>query len=459
VGTPYIPQPGIEIDPVNYGQFAGQYGSFLQGPFLYGENLYAVLTFGTGVEIMQSVDFGKTFHAVDSVNQPTNASFDQAVAYFDGKSHVYVAVNLTAGSALTIYTFDLVTLQWSGILSTSTETAFPYAIFKRSDQSIVVISNSATPISGSTFTAAILIAGAWTYVDVGIGIKALLNYDATVDVETPTFAFDGSNIYCFFCATSSSAVGWQNQNCFFSVLTIANTVTKFFTFPGQLAEAVPDLESPEYGPFGVPSLIGATGIVVPVSRNNPSVLPDVSNYPTVYFSNDLGTTWTESTGLGMDPQATTIQEALYPTVSLAQFPPCSFFDGTYLYCVYAQIFGFTPTGQSNFLRLCVCVPAGSVSNWLWNAINVAAISSYPTEEGFSFPSITALPKSAAFNASLFLSTDINDPVFGLLAFWLGGLFPNPGKIQLNPTGYAYGPMPFCVQQSPCKFGQRTRVLF
>jgi hypothetical protein len=235
------------------------------------------------------------------------------------------------------------------------------------------------------------VAHAWgANVDVGQGITALPEYSANVAALSPSSCTDGSNIYCVFQTTDSSFPQQMNGGVFFVAISIANALSNFFVFPGQIGSPSQpnpqDLRCDNGEFFGVPAYCGPGNIVVPVARNNPVYLPTQYNYATVYATHDSGATWIER-NTAIDPLAT-------GTFDSAQFAPMAFYEAPKLYIVYAQLTG--PPGfvfPSSAIRMCVSTPdfTASPNTWTWTDSTVSTIAGIgltPGTYGFSWPTLT-----------------------------------------------------------------------
>lgn len=436
--VPYVPLPGVQLDPINGGEFAGQYSAASAGVFSYAGNLYSCLT-AINTEIFSS-STGADWNHLDAAHEPTNV--DNCASCYDGAHTLYVVYQVF-GDDFVLTSFNLATGLWSGTIATYTSSGFTcQSLIVRADGSLVVFGT--TPVTGSNSgVSAAIWSGVWTTIDVGAGMIALTDWDTTVTPSQMTSLYDGTYSFLFWVANSSSATGWSNQNCFFVRVNSDNSLHNFFTFPNQLATTPPDLESPNWYPIGVPCKADSV-LFVPVSRNNPAYLPTLYTTPFYYTSPDNGGTWTEST-VSLDPTVTGL------AANSCQFPPYSFYDSNSntIYVVYARLVGFG--SEATQIRYCTTTPnSGSPSQWVWACSTIANIASYPTEASFSFPSVQVISSPA----NVMVSSDLSDGI-NLTAWWLGDFFPLLSRLNVNVGSSGGVPsmsMPFCLTQprSKCK---------
>jgi hypothetical protein len=414
---------GVQIDPVNGGEWAAAYTTGMNGAFAYAGFLYAVLTTPTAVEIFKSGD-GVTWTIQDQAHEP-GPVIQGAAAWFDGVHTVWVAVVTGPGETpIQVPSFNLATGLWVATLTPGPSVGQVYAIVERSDGSLAVINSQGGVTSGLGFSAYKL--GAWTNIDLGANAALVSGYDPLLtQFFDPAVCTDGSNLFIFFFALSSAA-GWTTDPVFFQLVTIGNTLGTFFTFPGQLSVAIPDMRADNGAPYGVPSYCGSGRLVLPIARNNPTYLPSQANYPTVYVSTDSGSTWTEATGTGMDP-------SVYlsgPSQDNCQFAPASWFEGTRLFCVYAQLRNFIFPSPS--LRFCFTTPnfAANPNTWSWTDSTAAEIASYPGQTGFSFPSVNVIEGVVELSTDMLAGGN-------LTAWFLGSIMRADGGGQFFGTNVGF----------------------
>lgn len=378
---------GVLIDTANSGQFAAPYGSAQQGPQLVGVDLYALLTTGApAAQMMKSTDGGVTWTIEDAAAEPAALS---ATMFYDGVTTIYVAW-ADAGNVLNMSKYDTGTDTWGAPVPGPTSGEV-WSATLRSDGTIAVLNNQA---SGSQLWLSPFNTVAHTWgasVDVGIGITGLAEYTpGFVAALSPSSCTDGSSIFCVFQTTDTSFPQQMNGGVFFVAISLANALTNFFVFPGQIgspAQPNPqDLRCDNGEFFGVPAYCGPGNIVVPVARNNPAFLPAQHNYATVYATNDGGMTWTE--------RSTAIDPIVTGAFDSAQFAPMAFYSAPKLYIVYAQLTG--PPGfifPASAIRMCVTTPnfAASPDTWVFADSTVSTITGIgktPGVYGFSSPTLT-----------------------------------------------------------------------
>jgi hypothetical protein len=442
----YTPIPPVQIDVPGGGAFAAQYSSGQQGPIVYGNFLYSVLTTDTTCEILRSSDRGASWEVQDSSNQPTDANLSSVTACFDGSS-IIVAYTLAGSSnaPVKLKKFDCNTNTWSAVFATSAQNvSIVFCVYLRSDGSYVIF-NGVTAVAGNSgLNAAIYKSGVWTEgIDVGHGMLAVSGYDTSVAATSPTFCTDQNSVFCFWFTF------WPDgtRACFFQQFTLANALGNFFTFPGMIGFAIPDLQSPQGSPIGVPC-IANNQLIVPVARNIPAFLPSQLNYATLYTSVDSGATWVEMIsplgGIDPDVEASTVK-----FFDNLQFPPMATWDGQNLYVIYARItpLSVATFGGSTELRLCVTTPNGTdPSQWTWSCSTVASLSRAQILNGlsFSFPKVSILTQPSQ---NVLVSTDINNVnTFSLNAWWYGNFFGPLTMIAVPPNSLMVITLPFCFEE-------------
>lgn len=379
---------GVLIDTTNSGQFASPYTGGQQGPQLVGGvDLYALVTTGApAAQMMKSTDGGVTWTIQNAAGEPAAVS---ATMWYDGAITIYVAWT-DGGDVLNMSRYNTATDTWGAPLAGPTS-GDVWSATLRSDGTIAVLNNQA---SGSQLwlSSYDTVAHAWgANVDVGAGIVALPEYTpGFVAALSPSSCTDGSNIYCVFQTTDTSFPQQMNGGVFFVAISIANALSNFFVFPGQIGSPSQpnpqDLRCSNGEFFGVPAYCGPGNIVVPVARNNPVYLPVQHNYATIYATHDGGATWTE--------RSTAIDPLVTGAFDSDQFAPMAFYSAPKLYIVYAQLTG--PPGfifPSSAIRMCVATPdfTTSPSTWVFTDSTVSTITGIgktPGTYGFSWPTLT-----------------------------------------------------------------------
>ena len=393
----------VQIDPVNGGEFAAEYSNIQQGVFLQSGAAYAVLTNFNVCEVFRSADGGATWTVQDEGNEPSGG-VSSATYWFDGVSTITVAYVIGGGGAdvpIIVATFDTGTNTWTNPAAVGVPPSISVvrAIFVRSTGDIVVAGEGAAVASGMAVF--IESGGAWTTIDLGANILTGIVGGAAAKSggSGSTFCTANDELYAFIGCQGGT--GWNNPGVIFQQFTAANSLGNFFEFPNQIFAPVneQDMRCSDGPVQGPPTYCGAGNIVVGIARQNPAVFPTESNYATVYVTTDLGATWTEATGPGMDPSVSS-----HTTSDNLQFAPMSFFDGVNLWCIYARIASFiVPSSQ---VRLCNTVPnfGASPDTWSWNAKTAETITQLPGQipgvNGFSFPKFTVQ------SGEPLLSTDI-----------------------------------------------------
>ncbi len=113
-------------DTPQYVTFAGQAGTpfssdywdISQGGWTYGGAKWAAVEDGTNIQIIKSTDSGVTWAAQDSAGKPDIANNNAAIQRVDNKIYIFGADNGT-GSDWAVYSFDMATGLWDGILTAS----------------------------------------------------------------------------------------------------------------------------------------------------------------------------------------------------------------------------------------------------------------------------------------------------------------------------------------------------
>lgn len=378
----------VQIDPINGGQLPAQYSSFTFGPVLDGSNLYTLLTDNTGFEMMKSTDGGVTWTAMDTANAPATGG---GSGWFDQPSHTFWTCYADLGNQLGVAKFNTTTDKWATVATGGPATGLAYGCALRSDGSLFCCysGSSASQLSALSFNT-----GTSTFgpeFDAGAGILTLPEYSVLVGTLNPTFALDstGDNVYVAFMTEDFSPTPLMNDGVFFQVISLTDALGNFFVFPGQIGNPPPttlDMRTAN-GPFmGPPIDCGGGNIFLGIARVNSTT---GFNHASGYISTDTGATWTEiTTPNGIDPAVSGSNP-----FDNAQFAPFSFFDGTTLTVVYAQVVGgVTPAGA---IRACQTVPNFGVdpNTWAWVATTALRITQIPGSvagDGFSFPMYNVL---------------------------------------------------------------------
>lgn len=389
----------VQVDPVNGGQWAAQYSSFTFGPVIDGSNLYALLTDNTGFEMMKSTDGGVTWTAMDPGGAPATGG---GSGWFDLPTHTFWTCYADLVNQLGVAKFDTTTDTWTTVATGGPSTGLGYGCVIRSDGSLFCC-YSGTTTTG--LTALSFDTGAATFgaeFDVGANIEALPEYSALVNAFNPTFALSatGDDVYIAFMTQDFSVTPLMNDGVFFQTVLLTNALGNFFVFPGQIGNPPPDpLDMrTSNGPFiGPPVDCGGGNIFLGIARVNNAT---GFNHASGYVSTDSGATWTEiTTPNGIDPGVS--GGNLFDN---AQFAPFTFFDGTTLTVIYAQVVGgVTPAGA---IRACQTVPNFAVdpNTWIWVATTALTISQIPGSvagDGFSFPMFNVLLGQQTISTDVF----------------------------------------------------------
>lgn len=422
----------VLVDPVNFG-----HGPVLAlnvpaaagfGPFAFGGALYMVLgSNGSGpsqLEVMQSLDGGKTWAQVGAVGDP-NAN---GAPIFDGVHTIVVAFStsdLNVDGSINLINFDLSTLTWGPVYATvgPPTTQQIYSTYLRPDGSVVVLNNPhpGAAGAGSGLEFSVWDGTAWTSVDAGAGILALSGYNGATDFVDWTSAVVDQNTgttHIFFHVAGHFGVpDWINRT-FYQAVDSTNALQTFTDLPGN-----------DVSPQAVQNMLWANPIIVGdrviigALLLNPGGVGAFTGYESLIIGTGLAApVFSYLATPGIDPIAYNV---ISPGTD-GENAPYLLYDGQTIFAIYPA------STRDRQLRVCYTntplTPAVG-----WTSVQVFDVANVGPPFDFALQ-LLLRPALNLIGNSIFVTVDAQAPTssFGTNArYSLGALIVEPIRIQLR----------------------------